>query len=184
MSKKPASINAFKKQLLEAGAEILGPTNLYEVLRFRTSKGVGVIYTGRRGETWNAEAIAARDALGTGSLAPVKINGRRRDKSTVAALLLRDGDACFFCARLLEGDLTIEHLVAVAHGGPNHVSNLFLAHAACNHAAGHLSAPEKVALAILTRPAAVDLAPRVTATSGPAQVVSARTVRADEEGRR
>jgi hypothetical protein len=146
-----ASIATFKKQLLAAGAEILGPTNPYEVLRFRTSKGVGIIYTGRRGETWNAEAIAAREALGKGSLAPVKVTGRRRDKSTVAALIERDGDGCFFCDCALAGDLTVEHLVAVAHGGPNHISNLFLAHAGCNQAAGHLSAPEKVALAMRQR---------------------------------
>ena len=67
------------------------------------------------------------------------------------ALLVRDGNACLFCGKPLDGDITVEHLVAIAHGGPNHVSNLFLAHAACNQAAGHMSAPEKVALAIRNR---------------------------------
>lgn len=152
-AKKPAALATFEKRLQAAGAEILGPTNPYEVLRFRTSKGVGVVYTGRRGETWNAEALAARDHLdaGKGSLAPVAVRGRRNDKSTVAALLKRDGDACFFCGLDLGGDITVEHLVAVAHGGPNHVSNLFLAHAECNQAAGHLSAPEKVRMAFERR---------------------------------
>jgi hypothetical protein len=149
------SITEFKRKLKEAGAEILGPTNPYEVLRFRSSKGVGVVYTGRRGESWNAEAVAAREHLeaGKGSLAPVEVRGRRKDKSTVAALLERDGDGCFFCGGPLEGDITVEHLVAVAHGGPNHVSNLFLAHGECNRAAGHLSAPEKIAMAIKGRAA-------------------------------
>jgi 5-methylcytosine-specific restriction endonuclease McrA len=41
---------------------------------------------------------------------------------------------------------TIEHLVPVAHGGPNHLSNCFLAHKRCNAAAGTLSAAEKVRL--------------------------------------
>lgn len=149
--KLSATLKAFKAQIVQAGAEVLGPTNPYEVLRFRTCKGVGVIYVGRRGETWNAEAIAARDHLGKGSLAPVKIAGRRKDKATVEGLLQRDGDACFFCGKALEGDITVEHLVAVAHGGPNHVSNLFLAHAVCNQAAGHLSAPEKVTMALRLR---------------------------------
>jgi hypothetical protein len=155
VTKLSAHLATFKRQIIEAGAELLGPTNPYEVLRFRTSKGVGVIYTGRRGETWNAEALAARDCLGKGSLAPVKVQGRRRDKSTVTALLERDGQTCFFCGKELAGDLTIEHLVAVAHGGPNHVSNLFLAHASCNQAAGHLSAPEKIAMALALRSAAI-----------------------------
>lgn len=145
--------DSFADQLQAAGAEILGPTNPYEVLRFRTKHGVGVIYKGKRGETWNAEAIAARDHLANqrGSLAPVKVRGRRRDKATVEHLLERDGDQCFFCGDALGGDITVEHLVAIAHGGPNHVSNLFLAHAECNSKAGHLSAPEKIKRAIVSR---------------------------------
>jgi 5-methylcytosine-specific restriction endonuclease McrA len=153
---KARGINAFKAQLVEAGAELLGPTNPYEVLRFRSKLGVGVIYSGRRGETWNAEAIAAREHLASnkGSLAPVAVRGRRNDRATVSRLIERDGEECFFCGRDLGGDITIEHLVAIAHGGPNHISNLFLAHAACNQRAGHLSGPEKVAQAIEARRAA------------------------------
>lgn len=149
-----ASLDAFRKRVISAGGEILGPTNPYELMRFRTRYGVGVIYTGRRGERWNAEAILARDhiaAFNKGSLAPVEVKGRRKDKATVAALLERDGDCCFFCGKPLGDDITVEHLVAVAHGGPNHISNLFLAHQHCNKAAGHLSAPEKIAMAITER---------------------------------
>lgn len=153
MKRRAEPTAAFKARLQAAGAEILAPTNPYELLRFRSSKGVGVIYAGRRGVTWNAEAIAARAHLdaGHGSLAPVKVVGRRRNKATVDALLERDGGGCFFCGIPLGKDTTVEHLVAIAHGGPNHISNLFLAHAACNQEAGHLSAPEKVALAIRRR---------------------------------
>lgn len=151
--RKPATLAAFEAQLKRHGAEILGPTNLYEVMRFRTKLGVGVIYTGKRGESWNAQAIAAREHLEAqkGSLAPVKVSGSRPGKSTVAALLNRDGDGCFFCGLALDGDITVEHLVARGHGGPNHISNLYLAHEPCNQAAGHMSAPEKIALAISAR---------------------------------
>ena len=69
--------------------------------------------------------------------------------------MARDGDNCFFCRKPLAGDLTVEHLVALAHGGPNHISNLVCAHAACNHEAGHLSVAEKVALALAKRTAKV-----------------------------
>jgi 5-methylcytosine-specific restriction endonuclease McrA len=146
--RKTDGVHAFKERLMAAGAEVLGPTNPYEVLRFRSVHGTGVIYKGRRGETWNAEAIKARDHLdaGKGSLAPVLVRGRRTDRATVEALLIRDGKDCFFCGKPLEGDITVEHLVAIAHGGPNHISNLFLAHAACNQAAGHMAAPHKIAM--------------------------------------
>lgn len=151
--RKAKGLDAFRVRLKEAGAEILGATNPYELLRFRSSKGVGVIYTGRRGETWNAEARAALEHLdgNLGSLAPVEVQGRRKDKATVAALLDRDGSNCFFCGKPLGQDITVEHLVAVSHGGPNHISNLFLAHFVCNASAGHMSAPEKIAVAIKAR---------------------------------
>ena len=149
----PKSLTAFAERLKAAGAEILGPTSIYEQLRFRTSKGVGVIYKGKRGETWNPEAIAARDhlATGKGSLAPVRVVGRKVNATRVHALHNRDGADCFFCGKPLDGDHTFEHLVPIAHGGPNHISNLFLAHASCNQEAGHLSAPEKVKMAIAKR---------------------------------
>lgn len=150
MARKPKDPDAqFAAALTAAGAEILAPTNAYEVLRFRTRHGVGVIYQNTKGHrTWNPAAEAARDHLNAkkGSLAPVAVQGRRKDGATVQRLLERDGDGCFFCRLPLGDDITVEHLVAVAHGGPNHISNLFLAHASCNQRAGHLSAPEKIAL--------------------------------------
>lgn len=153
---KTPDLAKFAKRLTEAGAEMLAPTNPYEELRFRTCYGVGVVYRGRRGRTWSAQAELAREHLGTkkGSLAPVVVKGRRRDKATVDALLKRDGEGCFFCGAELGNDITVEHLVAIAHGGPNHISNLFLAHRQCNADAGHLSAPEKVDRAISLRGAA------------------------------
>lgn len=63
----------------------------------------------------------------------------------IRALRTRDGDLCFFCQRTVSQDNeSAEHLVPVTHGGPNHISNLFLAHKGCNGQAGHLSAPEKI----------------------------------------
>lgn len=148
-----SDLRKFEQALIAAGAEILAPTNPYEELRFRSKLGVGVIYRSRKGRTWNAEAELAREHLAAkkGSLAPVEVKGRRKDKGTVNALLKRDGDDCFFCGHELGDDITVEHLVAIAHGGPNHISNLFLAHRQCNADAGHLSAPEKVDRAINLR---------------------------------
>lgn len=145
-----AADKKFLARVAEAGGEILAPTNAYEVMRFKTRLGVGVVYTNARGNrTWNREARMVRehfDRRQTGSLAPVTVRGRRKGAGTVNALLARDGEGCFFCRLPLNGDITVEHLVSVAHGGPNHISNLFLAHAECNQKAGHLSAPEKIAI--------------------------------------
>jgi hypothetical protein len=43
-------------------------------------------------------------------------------------------------------DESEEHLVSITHGGPQHISNKFLAHRVCNAKAGHMSAPEKIQL--------------------------------------
>lgn len=141
--------DAFLTALVAAGGEVLAKTNPYEVMRFRTRLGVGVVYENAKGQrTWNKEAGEARAHLDAhkGSLAPVRVSGARVDRATVDRLLERDGPNCFFCPGPLGDDVTVEHLVARAHGGPNHISNLFLAHEPCNKAAGHLSAPEKIAM--------------------------------------
>lgn len=146
--KRSDPMAAFQAALVAAGGEWLATTNPYETARFRTSHGVGVVYRNARGrETWNAEALAAKAHIDgrKGSLAPVAVHDRRKAAGTVARLIERDGSDCFFCRKPLGADVTVEHLVAVAHGGPNHISNLFLAHSHCNRAAGHLSAPEKIA---------------------------------------
>lgn len=154
--KLSAADKKFLARVTEAGGEVLAPTNPYEAMRFKTKLGVGVVYEKANGtRTWNVEAEQVREHLDAsrGSLAPVEVKGRRKGKGSVARLLERDGSACFFCGVQLGDDITVEHLVAVAHGGPNHISNLFLAHGECNRAAGHLSAPEKVAMAIKRRKA-------------------------------
>lgn len=140
---------AFCAAITAAGGEVLAPTNPYEVMRFRTRHGVGVVYINGKGvRTWNAEAVKAKAHLADsrGTLAPIPLCGRRSNAANVKRILERDGGNCFFCRIELGADITVEHLVAIAHGGPNHISNPFLAHADCNLRAGHLSAPEKIAI--------------------------------------
>ncbi|PTR06400.1 MULTISPECIES: HNH endonuclease [unclassified Novosphingobium] len=159
---KPTPNQTIEKLLtavVAAGGERLAPTNPYEVARFRTLYGVGVIYRNARGkQTWTPEAEMAQDHIKAkkGSLAPVVVvnrAGQAQRRSAVLRILERDGGDCFFCGLPLADDVTLEHLVPIAHGGPNHISNLVCAHAACNLEAGHLSVAEKVALAVCKRTA-------------------------------
>lgn len=159
----PKELKVTHALLKERGVEILAPTNSYEVIRFRAKTGVGVVYRNLRGRyTANDQALETFRAIVEnegGSLAPVQVTKRRvqgeRRAGELAAILERDGTECFFCGKelpplnaSLDPELapTIEHLVARAHGGPEHISNKFAAHKCCNEAAGHLSAPEKIAL--------------------------------------
>ena len=144
---------AFKKWLVARGSSIEKPTNPYEVLRFTTPEGVGVIYRNGYGvitswmngakEAWSAYAKGTTWRVGKTIRTP---HGRKAER-IVAALKERDGDGCFFCGKPMEnGALTKEHLLSRTHGGSNHMHNLALAHKKCNEAADHMSVVEKVAL--------------------------------------
>ncbi len=62
-----------------------------------------------------------------------------------AALIERDGSACWFCGEELHGDCTIEHKVAKANGGDWSLGNLVLAHEECNRSMGRLPLKAKEA---------------------------------------
>ena len=149
-SRKPDEIESFKKWLVERGAELLLPTNPYELVRFRAGGRAGIIYERQNGaRTLTGEALGAwadfksRD----GSWKPER-RVKRKSKTAimVKTLIARDGNVCFYCGDPFTDETppTREHLVAVIHDGPNHISNSFLSCQTCNTEAGHLSAPEKI----------------------------------------
>lgn len=139
---------AFKAFLEARGAELLTPTNQWELLRFRTEEGTSIIYTDKRGHlTWTNQAAEAYFAcIGNRPWRAVPKTQRRLRSSVVCqALRERDGDACFFChLPVAIEDESSEHLVSVTHGGPDHIANMALAHRDCNREAGHLSLMEKI----------------------------------------
>lgn len=150
----PRRIKKFLTEITERGGECFASTSPYELARFKTKFGVGIIYCGKKGISINPQAHAAIDHISTkakGSLAPVVTTNRSKPAGAVLAIMARDGETCFFCGLDLGNDVTVEHLVSKTHGGPNHIANTFLAHTFCNASAGHMSAPEKVALAISNR---------------------------------
>jgi hypothetical protein len=139
----------FERWLHERGAELLTPTNEWELLRFKTEKGTGIVYTNKRGVlTWMgpaAEAFFAYVSMGSTWRAVPKEQRRRRSSVACQALRDRDGDDCFFChLPVAIEDESVEHLVNVTHGGPDHIVNMAMAHRACNHEAGNISLMEKI----------------------------------------
>lgn len=139
---------SFEKFLDERGAQILQPTNEWELLRFRTDAGVSIVYcnrkagltlTGKAQDAWNAFRSAG-SWRGTTAVDKVK-----KAAPIIRRLLQRDGEDCFFCRKAMaENTRTVEHLVPRTHGGPNHLSNFVLAHRECNLKVGHLSVMEKI----------------------------------------
>lgn len=137
----------FLEWLVARGAQVLHPTNEWELVRFDCATGVAIIYANAKGgTTFTGQALAAWNAFKSGTSWSAGVRGRRtKTGPLIRTLLDRDGDRCFYChAPTSDDDRSVEHLVSVAHGGPNHISNLVLAHRACNERAGHLSAMEKV----------------------------------------
>lgn len=167
----------FPVWLAKNGAEVLKPTNPYEVVRYRAMMPgvqrpvINIVYCKDDGRlTWCGGSKGHYHAFLTGSRmfasgGPpdgfVKPDGRPFGKHRFnmhgkmaigetarkrGALLARDGDKCFYCGEPMDDDVTLEHLLAKAHGGSNVMANLVLAHSECNRKAGHLSLVEKLAL--------------------------------------
>jgi len=151
-------LESFRQWLSANGAQVLQPTNEWEVARFKAGDLTSVIYKNKAGAlSFSGDAEKVLDAFRSGkSWRAVPRTGKKKKSSPrLAAIRARDGGYCFFCLKpVLNEDESEEHLVPATHGGPNHISNLFLAHRRCNASAGHLSAPEKIAIhvnAILER---------------------------------
>lgn len=143
-------LEIFKSWLADRGAEVYAPIHEYELLRFKTDKGTSVFYFKKNGEiTFYGEAESAWNAYCncTSWRARPPSKRRRARDHEINTIRERDGDLCFVCRQYVRPeDESIEHLVAVTHGGPNHISNKFLAHKSCNSKIGRLSAPEKISM--------------------------------------
>ena len=156
----PGDLTDFEVWLTNCGAEVLAPTSTWEILRVRTSTGTHVVHSNKKGDQkWPPALLDIVSAYNKGITLALAATKRRRGNSKLMQnfpkLVSRDGPGCFYCGHLVPTPSdkcgadyapTIEHLVSTAHGGPNHLSNKFLSHFRCNQIAGHLSAPEKIAL--------------------------------------
>lgn len=147
-------LDKFTAWLQLNGAEILAPSNEWELVRYRAHGGVHVAYRNKPRttvtcsdntvlEAW--QAFCLHKTWRASASQKVKLTGKRW-QANVNALLHRDGDECFYCGDPLSQDISIEHLVGRTHQGPNHLSNLALAHEACNQEAGSLCVVDKVKL--------------------------------------
>lgn len=151
---QPIERGPIEAWLRAQGAEVLAPTNAYEMARFRARGGVHVIYEGRRGITANGFAQTALTAYEKGANLWMGLTTKPRGNmaKTRAALLERDGNLCFFCCLEMNlEDMTVEHLVGRAKGGPDHQDNLVLAHESCNKSADNLPLIEKIKIHVFAR---------------------------------
>lgn len=153
-------LDHFANWLTDNGAEVLKPTSEWEIFRVRTSTGTHVVHVNRAGVQRWPEALLdiVRVYNRNGSTALAATRRKRKNsklRQQYGALIERDGTECFYCGEPVappeapvppEYQVTAEHLVCVAHGGPDHLANKFLAHHKCNQIAGNLSAPEKIRL--------------------------------------
>jgi hypothetical protein len=141
---------AFEAWLTAVGAEVLSPTNEWELCRFRCGSGTSVVYTNKRHELkfTGQSGTAFQSFLGAKRWrAAPRTERTSKSSPTCATLRQRDGDTCFYChLPVAVEDESVEHLVALTHNGPDHIANMALAHRDCNREAGHLALMEKIRL--------------------------------------
>lgn len=148
-SRHDVALKSLEIFLVNQGARILEPTNEWEVLRFRSIDGVGVLYTDKRGNiSWVGAAKEAMNAYHNEDTTwNIEKKGRRKMTNNSKLLVSRDGIKCFYCGKPThETDRTVEHLLSIADGGGNNMKNLVLAHRDCNLEAANLGVFEKVKL--------------------------------------
>jgi hypothetical protein len=150
-----AQLINFRAFLNERGAEVLEPTNEWELVRFKSGKTTSIVYTKKNGiVTFLGDAFNAWTAFktnGSWRAAPVS-RSKKSSKPSIATLRKRDGDLCFFCLHeVSEEDESEEHLLSVTHGGPNHIANKVLAHKKCNLLAGSLSLSDKIKIHVISQ---------------------------------
>jgi hypothetical protein len=147
-------LQRFNDWLKANGAEVLDSTNEWEWCRFRIDNVVSVVYKNGRGTIGSGFAKDGQKiffAFINNNKFP-KIEHKNKAplkyKTKVLSLIVkRDGDHCFYCSnKLVENDMTVEHLIPRSAGGKNHLSNLALSCQKCNLEAGHLSVMEKIKL--------------------------------------
>lgn len=142
------NISKFRTYVKESGASILENTNEWELLRFSSKNGVGIVYTNKHGQmTLSGAADLALSFYLRGKKwnAGLKYYAYQRPE-TVEKLLERDGSMCFYCSNPLGEDITVEHILSVVHGGCSNAANLCLTHAECNRRAGSLTVVDKIKL--------------------------------------
>lgn len=140
----------FKAWLEKNGAEVLMPTNPYELVRFIAHGGTHVIYVNNKGRiSANGFSVDAMQAFDDGKPLDMGFSKTKRtpNASRKAALIKRDGRDCFYCGKpMTDDDITVEHLIALDKGGNNRLENMALAHDACNRRAGNSSLTYKLKL--------------------------------------
>jgi len=132
--------------------EELQPTSEWEIFRFKYEKGVLILYKNAAGQysvNSNDVHTAFRCCMENNPF-PWKIKpvNRNRTSQYKKSVRMRDGDECFYCGVDVEDEknMTLEHLLSLAHGGRNRLENMAIAHKKCNEMAGKMSVVEKVKL--------------------------------------
>lgn len=135
--------------VVERGAVMLETTNEWEVMRFQSKEGVGVVYKNKYDKrTYTGTAIEALEAYKASNNGwNVEKTERTRLPDAKRRVVGRDGITCFYCGKPTdEKERTLEHVLSITSGGNNTLDNLAIACYKCNQEAGSLSVVEKVKL--------------------------------------
>lgn len=149
----------FKDWLSICGALVLASRNEYEVVRFRTGRGLSTIgmnkmfiitaMTGESRTAWKAFTMGL--PWNGGFKTPRTYDGRQRH-NLLRELSARDDWQCTYCGKLLSiGTATIEHVISLTRGGSDCINNMVLACEQCNNEAGHLNIRRKIELILRKR---------------------------------
>lgn len=153
----------FVKHLKARGAEICAPTNVWEVVRYKTEGETHIIYMKKSGAltyTGKSQDHYINFLSNCNQLKKFRASKASKSKTSMKTvrdkLRERDGICCWYCGIFIEDEGTVEHLIPRSVGGSNAPSNLVLAHQTCNQRAGNASLASKIELRAAMRAERVD----------------------------
>lgn len=153
-----ATLKKFKEWLRSNGSVIHENSNgEYEVVRFSTPEGVGVLYKDKRNSISSGVrgAWEAYTAFTHGTKWSAAAPTKRKSSSShrkLLAVIDRDGPECVYCGCVLTIDTaTREHFVALSRGGPDTPENTVIACSSCNLAVGSMHVKQKIEYALTKR---------------------------------
>lgn len=138
----------FARWCVDQGCICESLTSDWEVLRINAHGKKLILYKNAKDVlNWPFELLQAYKAFcrnDTYKGFVQKFSERRSSATLRKRILQRDGTKCFYCGEEMGDDVTLEHILAIKHGGVNRIENLACCHEQCNKDVGHLSISQKI----------------------------------------
>lgn len=146
--RNPDTLIKFSEWIEDHGVDVLQP-KIWEILRFKIGKDVGIIYHNKYGTVTTATPLAVEAwEKFSHKLSWFPVKSERKQATKIKRRLFDQfGGECFYCGVEYDiNQLTVEDLIPLSHGGKPNKHNRVLADEKCNRLAASMHLLDKLEL--------------------------------------